>query len=185
MPCGATAGTNVNLEIYYQPGHEFDLDTMMESMKETLAYCTTNFSPFQFHQLRIIEFPALWDICRVLRQHDSVLRDRSASSPRSARKPDAVDLPFYVTAHETGHQWWAHQVISAYVEGATSIDETMAQYTALMVMKHHFGPESMKRFLRFELDQYLRGRARSATKRTRCTRSIRTRDTSTTTRARW
>ena len=27
-----------------------------------------------------------------------------------------------------------------------------------MVMKHHFGPESMKRFLRFELDQYLRGR---------------------------
>ncbi len=57
------------------------------------------------------------------------------------------------------HQWWAHQVISAYVEGDTSIDETMAQYTALMVMKHHYGPESMKRFLRFELDQYLRGRA--------------------------
>jgi ABC-2 type transport system permease protein len=49
-------------------------------------------------------------------------------------------------------------VISAYVQGATSIGETMAQYTALMVMKHHFGPESMKRFLRFELDQYLRGR---------------------------
>ena len=47
----------VNLEIYYQPGHEFNLDTMMQSMKETLAYCTANFSPFQFHQLRIIEFP--------------------------------------------------------------------------------------------------------------------------------
>ena len=28
-----------------------------------------------------------------------------------------------------------------------------------MVMKHHFGPESMRRFLRFEFDQYLRGRA--------------------------
>jgi ABC-2 type transport system permease protein len=73
-------------------------------------------------------------------------------------KPESVSIPFYVTAHETGHQWWAHQVISAYVEGATSIDETMAQYTALMVMKHHFGAESMKRFLHFELDQYLRGR---------------------------
>ena len=67
-------------------------------------------------------------------------------------KPDAVNLPFYVTAHETGHQWWGHQVMSAYVQGATSIDETMAQYTALMVMKHHFGAESMKKFLRFELD---------------------------------
>ena len=40
-------------------------------------------------------------------------------------------------------------------EGDTSIDETMAQYTALMVMKHHFGAEKMKKFLRFELDQYL------------------------------
>ena len=48
---------NVNLEIYYHAGHEFDLDTMMESMKETLAYCSANYSPFQFHQLRIIEFP--------------------------------------------------------------------------------------------------------------------------------
>ncbi len=63
---------------------------------------------------------------------------------KTSKKSDAVNLPFYVTAHETGHQWWAHQVISAYVQGATSIDETMAQYTALMVMKHHFGPESMK-----------------------------------------
>jgi ABC-2 type transport system permease protein len=34
----------------------------------------------------------------------------------------------------------------------------MAQYTALMVMKHHFGPDSMQRFLRFELDRYLMGR---------------------------
>ena len=65
---------DVNLEIYYQPGHEFDLDTMMESMKESLAYCSANFSPFQFHQLRIIEFPALRHLRRVICQHDSLLR---------------------------------------------------------------------------------------------------------------
>ena len=50
-------------------------------------------------------------------------------------------------------------MISAYIEGETSIVETLAQYTALMVMKHHYGPEAMKKFLRFELDRYLRGRA--------------------------
>jgi ABC-2 type transport system permease protein len=50
-------------------------------------------------------------------------------------------------------------VISANVEGATSIVETLAQYSALMVMKHRYGPESMRRFLKFELDGYLRGRA--------------------------
>jgi aminopeptidase N len=44
-------------------------------------------------------------------------------------------------------------------EGATSIVETLAQYTALMVMRHTYGPESMKKFLRYQLNGYLRGRA--------------------------
>ena len=149
---------NVNLEIYYQPGHEFNLDTMMQSMKETLAYCTANFSPFQFHQLRIIEFPGYGTFAESF-ANTIPFSESIGFITKTSKKPDAVDLPFYVTAHETGHQWWAHQVISAYVQGATSIDETMAQYTALMVMKHHFGPESMQRFLRYELDLYLRGRA--------------------------
>ncbi len=147
----------VNLEIYYQPGHEFNLDDMMQSMKETLDYCTANFSPFQFHQLRIIEFPGYGTFAESF-ANTIPFSESIGFITKVSKKPDAVDLPFYVTAHETGHQWWAHQVISGYVQGATSIDETMAQYTALMVMKHHFGAESMQKFLRFELDQYLRGR---------------------------
>jgi hypothetical protein len=35
----------------------------------------------------------------------------------------------------------------------------MAQYSALMVMKRKFGPDQMRRFLRYELDRYLQGRA--------------------------
>jgi ABC-type transport system involved in multi-copper enzyme maturation permease subunit len=148
---------NVNLEIYYQPGHTFNLDTMMESMKETLTYCSANFSPFQFHQLRIIEFPRYQQFAASY-ANTVPFSESIGFITQVENKPESVNVPFYVTAHETGHQWWGHQVMSAYVQGATSIDETMAQYTALMVMKHHFGPESMKRFLRFELDQYLRGR---------------------------
>ncbi len=49
--------------------------------------------------------------------------------------------------------------MSANVEGQTSIVETLAQSSALMVMKHRYGPESMRKFLKFELDGYLRGRA--------------------------
>jgi ABC-2 type transport system permease protein len=148
---------NVNLEIYYQPGHTFNLDTMMESMKETLTYCSANFSPVQFHQLRIIEFPRYQQFAASY-ANTVPFSESIGFITQVGNKPESVNVPFYVTAHETGHQWWGHQVMSAYVQGATSIDETMAQYTALMVMKHHFGPESMKRFLRFELDQYLRGR---------------------------
>jgi hypothetical protein len=31
--------------------------------------------------------------------------------------------------------WWAHQVMGANVQGATLMSETMAQYSALMVME--------------------------------------------------
>jgi len=148
---------NVNLEIYYHPGHEFDLDTMIGSMKETLTYCSANYSPFQFHQLRIIEFPGYGTFAESF-ANTIPYSESIGFITKISNKADAVNMPFYVTAHETGHQWWGHQVMSAYVQGATSIDETMAQYTALMVMKQQFGADSMKKFLRLELDQYLSGR---------------------------
>ena len=48
---------DVNLEIYYQPGDDFNLGIMMRGMKASLDYCTAAYTPFQFRQLRIIEFP--------------------------------------------------------------------------------------------------------------------------------
>ena len=69
-----------------------------------------------------------------------------------------INYPVYVTAHEVAHQWWAHQVIGGNVQGATMLSETMAQYSALMVMKQTFGADKMKRFLSYELDRYLMGR---------------------------
>ena len=65
---------------------------------------------------------------------------------------------FYVTAHEVAHQWWAHQVIGANVQGATVMSESLAQYSALMVMEKEYGRAKMRRFLKHELDSYLSGR---------------------------
>jgi len=44
------------------------------------------------------------------------------------------------------------------VQGATMMSETLAQYSALMVMKKKYGDAKMARFLKYELDQYLVGR---------------------------
>ena len=56
------------------------------------------------------------------------------------------------------HQWWAHQVIGARMKGSTLLSETMAQYTALMVMRRKYGDDMMHKFLRYEMDRYLRSR---------------------------
>ena len=48
---------DVAIEIWYQPGHEFNLDRMIRSVKASLEYFTKHFSPYQHRQVRIIEFP--------------------------------------------------------------------------------------------------------------------------------
>ena len=70
-----------------------------------------------------------------------------------------IDYVYYVTAHEVAHQWWGHQVMEAGVKGNAMLSESMSQYSALMVLKHKFTPEILERYLKYELDRYLVGRA--------------------------
>jgi aminopeptidase N len=49
-------------------------------------------------------------------------------------------------------------VVSADSQGSTTLTETLAQYSALMVMKETYGADQIRRFLKFELDRYLRDR---------------------------
>ena len=65
------------------------------------------------------------------------------------------------------------------------LDETLAQYSALMVMKHKYGADKMRKFLKYELDSYLRGRGGEKLVEESRSRGWRTRATSTTARARW
>ena len=66
-----------------------------------------------------------------------------------------------VIAHEMAHQWWAHQLIGAEMQGGTMLSESFAEYSSLMTMKH-LGNDDMKmrEFLKYDHDRYLRGRSR-------------------------
>jgi aminopeptidase N len=74
-------------------------------------------------------------------------------------KPDDIDFTYFVTAHELGHQWWGHQLIGGQVIGSNMMSETLAEYSALEVMEKKYGADNMHKFLRHELDRYLRGRS--------------------------
>jgi aminopeptidase N len=62
------------------------------------------------------------------------------------------------------HQWWAHQVVGAYMHGATLLSESLAQYSALMVMEKEYGRDMMRKFLRYDMDEYLRLRGQEQLK---------------------
>lgn len=149
----------VNIEIYYQKGHAYNLGRMVKGVKKSLDYFTKNFSPYQHRQLRIIEFPRYATFAQSFPNTIPFSESVGFIAKVDDSDPEEVDYPFYITSHEVGHQWWAHQVIGANVQGATLMSETMAQYSALMVMEKEYGQASMSKFLRYEMNKYLQGRA--------------------------
>ena len=148
---------DVDIAIYYHEEHDFNIDRMVESIKASLEYYSESFSPYQYKEIRILEFP----------RYSGFAQSFSTTIPYSESigfitrvrdDDDDLDMPFFVTAHEVAHQWWGHQVVGARAQGSAIMVESMAEYAALTVMENRYGRSHAQKFLRHELDRYLRGR---------------------------
>ena len=148
----------VAIDVYYHPGHEFDLDRMIDATKRGLDYYTAHFSPYQFRQYRIIEFPR-YQVFAESFPNTIPFSEGIGFVARVRDRDDDLDIPLFVTAHELAHQWWGHQIVPANVQGAAMLTESLAEYSALTVMEQKYGASHAKKFLRYELDAYLRGRS--------------------------
>jgi ABC-type transport system involved in multi-copper enzyme maturation permease subunit len=146
----------IKLEVYYIKEHPWNVARMMNSIKKSLDYYIKNFGPYDHREARIIEFPRVARFAQAF--PGTMPYSESIGFIANLNHPDDIDFVFYVVAHEMGHQWWAHQVIGANMEGATLLSETMAQYSALMVMEKEYGRDTMRKFLQYEMDNYLRSR---------------------------
>ena len=148
---------DVDIEIYYHPGHAYNIDLMIKSVKMSLDYYTKNFSPYPFKEIRIVEYPKY----RIMAEGFPTILPFSEGYGFIA-KFDAtkVSYVFRATAHEVAHQWWAHQVIGANVEGVYFLMESMAQYSALMVTRQEYNQKIIDRYIKDRIDAYFRGRAR-------------------------
>ena len=151
------ANGDVALEVYYDPAHTYDIDDMLASSRAGLDYYQKVYSPYQFNQYRILEFPRYRTFAQSF--PNTVPYSEAIGFIGRVEKPTDIDFTYFVNAHELGHQWWAHQLIGADVEGSNMMSESLAEYSALQVMAHKYGRDLMHRYLRHELDRYLRGRS--------------------------
>jgi hypothetical protein len=155
----ADAG-GVKTSVYYFPKHPMNIDRMLGVMKDALDYYRANYGPYQYSYARIIERPDYGGGANSA--PGTVGYSEKAGFTMDFRDPKKLDFLGYVTAHELAHQYWFHQVMPADVQGAEVITETLSQYSALMVMKHRYGPDQIRQFLKYELDYYLQGRRQEA-----------------------
>jgi hypothetical protein len=143
----------VAVDVFHHPTHDYNVTRMIDATKKSLDYFETAFGPYQYRQFRILEFPRYSVFAQSF--PNTIPFSEAIGFVADLRDPKDIDYVFYVTAHELAHQWWGHQVVGVRAQGSSMLVETLAQYSALMVMEHEYGSTQMRRFLRYELDRYL------------------------------
>ncbi|MFT4926982.1 MAG: ABC-2 type transport system permease protein [Phenylobacterium sp.] len=148
---------DVAIQIFYHPRHDYNIDTLIRGVQQSLEVFSKEFGEYPFGYVRIIEFPRF---SRFAQSFPGTIPYSEAIGfiARLSDSDDEVDYPFFVTAHEMAHQWWPHQTSVSATKGANMLSETLAQYSALVVMEHDLGIDEMRLFLRYGLDRYLSGR---------------------------
>lgn len=145
----------VPLRVYFHPTHDMNVERMIRSMKASLAYYTRHFGPYQFRELRIVEFPRYASFARA---HPHTIAFSEGSAFLTRVDSGDVDRPFFVVAHETAHQWWGGQVVPASAAGAGMVSETLAQYSSMMVLESEYGPKMARQFYDWNMNTYFQNR---------------------------
>jgi len=155
-------GKNVRMELYFHPPHNANLQRFMAAYRDGINYYSKSFGDFQFKQMRLLEYPKYRSFAQSF--PNTVSYEEGFGWVADFRDPTKFDYAYFVTAHELAHQWWGHQVVPNATRGSNLISEALAEYTALILTERKYGKDNMKRFLKQEMDGYLRGRANEAKK---------------------
>lgn len=152
---------SVDMEIFYNKEHAYNIDRMIKGMQKSLDYCTDNFSPYPYPCVKIIEVPDYNNSGGSARSQPTVFTwIENGGFISNLEDSNAIDVVFNTTTHEMAHQWWGHIVRGAPVQGGGVMAETMAQWVRVMCMEREFGKSKMHRFRRQEMDDYLSRRSR-------------------------
>ncbi|MFN7120258.1 MAG: M1 family aminopeptidase, partial [Saprospiraceae bacterium] len=149
-------GSKGNIEIYHHPTHNRNVARFAKAVKNSVEYFNKYFTPYQYRQMRILEFPRYATFAQSF--PNTVPYAESFGWVGNFSNPEKTDYAYTVTAHEVAHQWWGHQITPSATRGANQISESMAEYSSLMVMKQEYGVDAMQQFLKYELDRYLSDR---------------------------
>lgn len=149
---------DIDIEIYYDKKHGKNIAKMLAAVRKSLEYYEANFGKYYHKQARIIEFP----------RYATFAQAFPGTMPYSEAFGFVVNLEDEkgnnvidaVIAHEMAHQWWAHQEVSAEMQGGTMLTESFSEYSSLMVMKKALKDDMrMTDFLKYDFDRYLNGRS--------------------------
>lgn len=148
----------VQCEVYYIPQHQHNTKMMMHSLKKSIEYYSDNFGPYKHPVARIIEFPKFSSFAQAF-PGTMPYSESIGFTSNLVKNPEDVNEVFHIVAHEMAHQWWAHQVIGADMQGKTLLSESLAEYSSLKLLEKEYGMDMTAKFLKESNNLYIGSRA--------------------------
>jgi ABC-2 type transport system permease protein len=151
----AGSGQPVAIEIFHHPTHTANVERMVRGVRASLDHNTREFSPYPYRQLRFVEYPsdAYW--LQMTAHSGLVTYAEGFSLIRPEADPRRIDFAFAVAAHETGHQWWGHQLTPTAIEGSGFLVESLAWYSGMLAVEEALGREHLQSLLDMLRANYL------------------------------
>ncbi|MFM7135328.1 MAG: ABC transporter permease/M1 family aminopeptidase, partial [Planctomycetota bacterium] len=132
--------------VYYSKRTPHNVETMVKALAAARKRYGAWFGEYPWENLRVTQFPGLAGyaqgcpgnisfsdgigyLARPVKEGEGVDGDAST----------ALDVAFYVVAHEAGHQWWGNMVMPGKGPGGNIISEGLAEFSALMLVHHELG----------------------------------------------
>ncbi|MFT6815825.1 MAG: ABC-2 type transport system permease protein [Sphingobacteriales bacterium] len=148
----------IDLEVYYDKKHPQNVDMMLDAVERSLEYYTKNFGPYYHKQCRIIEFPRYASFAQAF--PGTMPYSEAIGFIINLEDEEENNVVDAVIAHEMAHQWWAHQVVGAEMQGGTLLSESFSEYSSLMTMKGISKTAmKMREFVKYDHNRYLQGRS--------------------------
>lgn len=144
----------VNVEVYYHPDHAYNIERIMDGLKDSHTYGSKYFSPYPYTDLRIVEVPDYMQEGAARHFPTTFIWKESEGFTTRLDSTD-IDMLYAVAAHENTHHWWAGIVTPAYAEGAMMLTESITQYVMAVLLEKKYGKENTRNYLKSELKSYL------------------------------
>lgn len=143
------SGEAVAIRIFHHPQHTGHLQRMVRSIRVSLDTYSRKFGRYEYGHLTVVERAG--NGVGLHADASLIFHSEGFTTWRPDDAPQALDMPFAVTAHEVAHQW---TVPSAAVEGAPVMSESIAWYYAMQVVEETYGREHLQRLLHFMRQPY-------------------------------
>jgi len=147
---------NIQVKAYYHPTHDKNINEMIATAGAALEYYQAQFGPYPFKELTLVEIPYR----SFARAYPGIVYiSENVGFKENLNSASNLNDFSNLVAHEISHQWWGHQLTAAKTEGAMLLIESLADYSALMVMKKRYGEGYVKKSVARSTRKYLKGRS--------------------------